>query len=133
LNVKRCLAALAVCVACSFSIFPFAHGADPAVKRLRIVALDTVAQIAIVKLDDDRPQVWRSGESLTIGAQRARLHECVGNRVIVEITAQAGAIPRTVLIAVGDSYRLDIDRATPTTSSVSPVQAHGLNRAHDRH
>jgi hypothetical protein len=105
------LAALAICVACSFSIFPFAYGADPAVKRLRIVALDTVAQIAIVKLDGDKPRIWRSGESLAVGVQRAQLRECAGNRVIVEITAQADAIPKIVLIAVGDSYRLDIDRA----------------------
>jgi hypothetical protein len=122
LKVKRCLAALAVCVACSFSIFPFARGADPAVKRLRIVALDTLAQIAIVKLDNDKPQVWRSGESLTVGAQRARLRECAGNRVVVEITAQAAAIPRMVLIATGDSYRFDIDRPTPADLSATSAR-----------
>jgi len=118
--------ARAVCVA-SFLVVPvFVHGADPAIKQLRIIALDSSARVAVVKIDDSKPQTWRVGETLALGEQHALLRDCAGNRAILEIAPRAGVAPMTVLLGAGEIYRLDVDRTPPRRVGVSAA----ASRAH---
>lgn len=106
-------------VASLCSILHFAYAADPAIKLLRVIALDSAARVAVVKLDENKPQTWRVGEALALGTQHALLRECAGGHAIVEITARPATAPTTVLIAPGETYRLDIDRAPARAVGVS--------------
>ena len=97
-------------------------GADPVIQRLRVVALDSNARIAVVKLDDEPPLTWHVGASIALGNERITLRDCAGNRAIVEVV-RSGAAPVTVLIARGDIYRVGAERdRSPMRVLMTPAE-----------
>lgn len=115
------LARMAVAVSL-FGAMACAIAASPAVGQLRVVAVDSVTRVAIVKLDDARPQTWRVGDVLVLGVQRAKLRDCAGNRAVIDVV-RPGAMPLTVLVAAGETYRVEAERTplSPLRASVVPV------------
>jgi hypothetical protein len=115
--------ARSACAASLFGTVAFARAGDPAVRQLRLVAIDSTACVAVVKLDDSKPQAWHIGESLNIGTQHAKLRECAGNRAIIEIVRR-GAVSLTVLISTGESYRIEAAGAPSPLLRASVAPAH---------
>ena len=110
-----------ICVASS-GVAGISLGADPAIERLRLVALDSTARVAVVKLGDERPRAWRVGASIVLSNERMTLRDCADNRAIIEV-ARPGAPPLTVMITRGETYRVGADhgQSPPRRSSMSPV------------
>jgi len=97
--------------------------AGPAVGQLHLVAVDSAMRVAVAKLDDAKPQTWHVGDSLALGMQRAKLRDCAGNRAVIEVL-RPGAAPLTVLIAAGETYRVEAERAPLSPLSAFAVPVH---------
>lgn len=123
----------ATLAACILSLCGATHstfGAGTPSVQLQLIATDTNARVAIVKLDDGKPRLWRQGEILVAGTHILRLRECTDDRAVVE-TAQSSAqgMMQIVLISVGQNYSPGDAVHPPTVSNrVAPMTVGGKSR-----
>ena len=99
--------------------FAFAADAQP---QLRLIATRLSARAVVVKLDNDKPVLWRQGETLAIAKQMLRLLQCTHDHAVAEIIGAAGAsATHVVLLSVGQSYLADEALIPPAESLAIPI------------